>query len=68
MVCDVTNDEMVEKVVQDILQLFHRIDVVIANAGYGQSGWVQKVEMHQWRRQSDVISLPIRLSGIRCRI
>ena len=54
MVCDVTNDEMVEKVVQDILALFTRIDVVIANAGYGQSGWVQKVEMHQWRRQFDV--------------
>lgn len=54
MVCDVTNDEMVENVVQQILALYQRIDVVIANAGYGQSGWVQKVEMHQWRRQFDV--------------
>ena len=52
--CDVTDDQMVEKVVQDILALYQRIDVVIANAGYGQSGWVQKVEMHQWRRQFDV--------------
>ena len=52
--CDVTADEMVEKVVLEILELFHRIDVVIANAGYGQSGWVQTVEMPQWRRQFDV--------------
>ena len=54
IVCDVTNDDMVEQVVQEIMNLFHRIDIVIANAGFGQSGWVQKVEMHQWRRQFDV--------------
>ena len=54
IVCDVTDDSMVEEVVKKIAGQFHRIDVVIANAGYGQSGWIQKVEMHQWRRQFDV--------------
>jgi len=54
IVCDVTKDDMVAQVVEEIVRLHHRIDVVIANAGYGQSGWVQKVEMNQWRRQFDV--------------
>lgn len=54
IVCDVTNDAQVEAVVQTIIERFQRLDVVIANAGYGQSGWIQKVEMHQWRRQFDV--------------
>ena len=54
MICDVTDDDMVKKVVDDIIDRFGCIDVVIANAGYGQSGWIQKIEMHQWRRQFDV--------------
>lgn len=54
MVCDVTDDDMVGRVVTDIISRFERLDVVIANAGFGQSGWVHKVEMSQWRRQFDV--------------
>ena len=54
MTCDVTNDEMVKSIVDTIVNRFGSIDIVIANAGYGQSGWIQKVEMHQWRRQFDV--------------
>ena len=54
LMCDVTDDTQVKAVVETIIQRFHRLDIVIANAGYGQSGWIQKVEMHQWRRQFDV--------------
>ena len=53
-VCDVTKREQVESCVQHIIEQFGRLDIVIANAGYAQSGKLMKLTECDWKRQFHV--------------
>lgn len=52
--CDVTILTEVEKAVAQIMDVQGRLDLVIANAGYAQSGLLQDLSEADWRRQLDV--------------
>jgi NAD(P)-dependent dehydrogenase (short-subunit alcohol dehydrogenase family) len=49
--CDVTCEESIEECVAAIEQLWGRVDVAIANAGFGVVGAVEKLAMEDWTRQ-----------------
>lgn len=51
---DVTKDEDVNKVVEQILREENRIDVLIANAGFGAYGFVECVSMEDIKYQYEV--------------
>jgi NAD(P)-dependent dehydrogenase (short-subunit alcohol dehydrogenase family) len=49
--CDVTSDEDCERLVAATLERFGRLDVLIANAGFGVVGDFEKLELDDYRRQ-----------------
>jgi short-subunit dehydrogenase len=49
--CDVTRDEDVERAVAAARAAFGRIDVVVANAGFGVVGPVERLTLDDYRRQ-----------------
>jgi short-subunit dehydrogenase len=49
--CDVTRDEDVERMAARAREAFGRIDVVIANAGFGVVGPVERLTLEDYRRQ-----------------
>jgi short-subunit dehydrogenase len=49
--CDVTSDEQVERAVNGTLREFGRIDTVVANAGFGVMGTVDRLRIEDFRRQ-----------------
>lgn len=51
MPCDVRDDIAVEKVVQDILSEFGKLNVVVANAGYSAAGPIETLPADVWRDQ-----------------
>lgn len=52
-VCDVTKRKDLEEVTQAAIARFGRIDVVIANAGFGVSGKFEDLEVSDYKRQFD---------------
>ena len=52
--CDVSDDDAVREAVARVVADHGRIDVVVANAGFGLSGWVAKLSDAELRRQFDV--------------
>lgn len=51
--CDVTRDDEVEAAVAAVTGAFGRLDVAVANAGFGVIGRVEDLTMEDWRRQFD---------------
>lgn len=49
--CDVTADGDLERVAARAREDLGRIDVVLANAGFGVGGWMHKLELDDYRRQ-----------------
>jgi len=49
--CDVTDRESINRAVADTMAEFGRIDVVLANAGFGVSGAATRLETDDFRRQ-----------------
>jgi len=49
--CDVTSDEQVDRAVKDTLREYGRIDTVVANAGFGVMGAVERLSLDDFRRQ-----------------
>lgn len=49
--CDVTEEEQVERAVASILEEAGRLDVAVANAGFGVMGRVESLSAADWRRQ-----------------
>ena len=45
---DVTNEEMVKKVVKEILEDFKRIDVLVNNAGVSTMNWFWELTQEEW--------------------
>ncbi len=52
--CDVTKEFEVYKTVEWIENELGRLDLVIANAGYAQSGWFTDLSLNDWHRQFGV--------------
>ncbi|MCM3626150.1 SDR family NAD(P)-dependent oxidoreductase [Paenibacillus glycanilyticus] len=51
---DVTNKEQIKTAVQEAVDTFGRIDVVVNNAGYGLYGMIEEYSDEQIRKQFDV--------------
>lgn len=49
--CDVTDEDDVAAAVQRILDTWGRLDVAIANAGFGVGGRIEEVDAAGWNRQ-----------------
>jgi short-subunit dehydrogenase len=49
--CDVSVSESIEKCVHQIISQYKRIDIVIANAGCGVVGFMEKLSEEDWKRQ-----------------
>lgn len=54
MVCDVTDEQQILDVIKEIKNRFHRLDIVIANAGYAQTGQLEDASIEDWHRQLNV--------------
>ena len=52
--CDVTDDPAVAAAVARTVEHFGRLDVAVANAGYGATGPTATLGVDAWRRQFDV--------------
>src|SRR5690606_25749548 len=51
IVCDVLDENAIEKAVQQIISTWGRLDVVVANAGFGVFGSIDKLSAKDWNRQ-----------------
>lgn len=51
IVCDVRDDQSVTRAVEQALQAFEQLDVVIANAGFGVSARFERLTLDDYRRQ-----------------
>jgi short-subunit dehydrogenase len=51
--CDVTRDGDLERAVAAAVERYGRLDIAIANAGFGVSGPVETLELDDFRRQLD---------------
>jgi len=52
--CDVTKEEEVEQAVKQIISYYGKLDVAVANAGFGVGGKIESLNADDWRRQLDV--------------
>lgn len=52
--CDVTIDEDLEKATLESIKNFNKIDIVIANAGYGRPGNLENLNIKDYQDQFDV--------------
>jgi len=52
--CDVIDEKQIESCVDQIIQHFGKLDIAIANAGFGIFGLLETLEAKHWRRQFDV--------------
>lgn len=52
--CDVTDESQIADAVAGVAEHFGRLDVAIANAGFGVGGRVEELSADDWRRQFDV--------------
>ena len=53
VVCDVTVEQEVERAVGEVVTKWGRLDVAIANAGFGVAGTIRELSAEDWRRQLD---------------
>jgi len=54
ILCDVMEEEQIYNAVEEIVKHYGRIDVVVANAGYGVYGSIEELDAKAWTRQMQV--------------
>jgi len=54
VVCDVTDEDAVAAAVDEVVGGLGKLDVAVANAGYGVTGRIEKLTAADWRRQLEV--------------
>lgn len=52
--CDVTSEQDIARAVEEIIAQYGRLDVAVANAGFGVGGDFDSLTEEDWRRQFDV--------------
>ncbi len=52
--CDVSDEKAVEAAVEKVVQHFGKMDLVLANAGFGVAGKFKDLQVDDWRRQFEV--------------
>ncbi len=52
--CDVAREEEVQQSVQQIISHFGKLDIAVANAGFGVGGKIESLAAEDWKRQMDV--------------
>ena len=52
--CDVTDDLRIIEVIKEIESTYKHLDIVIANAGYAQTGRMENANVGDWHRQLNV--------------
>lgn len=50
---DVTDPQSVMEAMDEILRHYHRIDMLVNNAGFAVGGFIEEVPMADWRRQME---------------
>ncbi|QIX60991.1 SDR family NAD(P)-dependent oxidoreductase [Hymenobacter lutimineralis] len=53
-VVDVVNEQQVQQAVQEAIQFFGHLDVIVNNAGYGSLGSIEEIDEAEVQRQFDV--------------
>jgi NAD(P)-dependent dehydrogenase (short-subunit alcohol dehydrogenase family) len=51
--CDVTDEAAVREAAGKVVAHFGKLDVAVANAGFGVSGRIERLDAEAWRRQFD---------------
>jgi len=54
VLCDVMEEEQIKSAVDEIAEKWGKIDVVVANAGYGAYGSIEYLDAEDWNRQMQV--------------
>lgn len=52
--CDVADMEDVKRAAEQVYKYFGRLDIVVANAGFGVGGTIEALDPADWKRQFDV--------------
>lgn len=52
--CDVADPEDVKRAAEQVYEQLGRLDIVVANAGFGVGGKIEALEPANWKRQYDV--------------
>lgn len=57
--CDVNHEESIKNCVQEVINVLGRLDIAIANAGFGVTGLIKELTATDWERQlrTNVIGL-----------
>ncbi|MEW9668407.1 SDR family oxidoreductase [Ammoniphilus sp. 3BR4] len=50
---DVTDSLQIQEIVRQVIDRNGRVDLLVNNAGYASAGFVEEVDLEEWRRQFD---------------
>lgn len=53
LACDVTKTDSIKNAVQKTIETFGRLDITIANAGFGVTGYLEDLHLDDYKRQFD---------------
>ena len=54
VLCDVMEEEQIKSAVEEIVKHYGKIDVVVANAGFGVYGRIEELDAKDWSRQMHI--------------
>lgn len=61
--CDVCEESSVREAVEKVAAYFGRLDVAVANAGFGVTGTIERLDAAAWRRQLDTNVIGLALTA-----